>query len=265
MDWRKLSYRPLIYPYSPRILTIDPRIRPLRPWFLEPQGSIWGLDFAGDDDQVEVVNSSELFGMAKLTVEVWVKLNVLPSVKAESANLVTQRRSASPFQSYFLNVLSSNDKLRFSVRNVSETEASGNSSTALIVNQWYHCVGVYDGANVTAYLDAVQGTSAALTGNVLTSTSVLRLGANASTSNRLKGQICYVRIHDRALSADEIRRHSENPQIQPDMRGLIGWWRFQEGFGVANGTQIRDWSGQGNHGSMQNFSGTPWQNIGIQR
>lgn len=96
--------------------------------------------------------------------------------------------------------------------------------------------------------------------------SDVSIGCHLKTSGAQSyfgGLITNVVIYHRSLPTDEIAAFYENFQLVPDTQDLVGWLRFQEGFGVSNGTRIRDWSGQENHGSMQGFSGTPWNNIGV--
>ncbi len=93
----------------------------------------------------------------------------------------------------------------------------------------------------------------------------LLIGRRVLSAIYFEGIIFYVLIYNRVLSIDEIRQFAGNHNIVPDMRDLISWWRFQEGYDVANGRPIRDWSGNNNHGSMQgDFPTDSWKYTGVQ-
>jgi hypothetical protein len=81
---------------------------------------------------------------------------------------------------------------------------------------------------------------------------------------------CGVRIYNRALSADEIKRLYKieatvtlnAPNSQGSLtRGLVGWWTFDgEDMSGSQTTPrlIDDRSGQGHSGQYWHVTGTPW-------
>lgn len=80
----------------------------------------------------------------------------------------------------------------------------------------------------------------------------------------LNDKIEYIAIFNRLLEDWEFKRIAENPQGElTGMPGKVLWLRFQEGFGVANGTELKDSSNEQNHPEMQGFSGSPWVNVGV--
>lgn len=248
----------------------------IRPQFLEPQSSIWALDFDGNNDYVDTGNVFQSMFRGSFSFSIWIKPD--DGQPAAWVVFVSNRNSAGEdivgFQIqedgtlYFV-YESNNNRI---VAQTAEAAFSNGQET------WHHVVGVADSTiggigGLKVYLDGsvqtLDGTNNGDTSGITfadwTSSDELFIGArdNGGTADRFfAGLIDDVCIYNHPPSAAEVAWLYKNPQ-QPDMRGLVGWWRFQEGFGVANGTQIRDWSGQGNHGSMQGFSGNPWKNIGL--
>lgn len=81
-------------------------------------------------------------------------------------------------------------------------------------NTWHHVAAVYDGANVTLYVDGSSDGSVAKTGNLTTSSRNVRIGARHTTSmgEYFTGIIDDVRIYNKALSASEIQQIHDNGQ-----------------------------------------------------
>ena len=132
------------------------------------------------------------------------------------------------------------------------------------LNQWHHAVGVVDrSANqIRLYIDGVLRSTASIAGfGNLDGGGVTELiiGASNSGSNPFYGLIDDVRIYNRALSPDEIKRLYKigatfkinvpsNTGTLSD--GLVGYWSF-DGPDMAGNTAL-DRSGQGNNGTLTN-------------
>ena len=69
----------------------------------------------------------------------------------------------------------------------------------LPVNQWSHLATTYNGSTLTLYVNGTAVASQAVTGNILASTGVLRIGGNNIAAEWFKGRIDDVRIYNRAL------------------------------------------------------------------
>lgn len=99
------------------------------------------------------------------------------------------------------------------------------TSPLVTAGNWYHLVGVFDGTDMSIYLNGVQGTTTTLTtGGTVKSTTPLRIGAWAnppslSPLNFFNGSIDEVRLYDHALSASEITALSAVPE--PSTYALI--------------------------------------------
>ena len=83
----------------------------------------------------------------------------------------------------------------------------------LAVNTWTHLAATYDGSVLRLYVNGAQVSTRTIGGNILTSTSPLRIGGNSIWGEYFSGLIDEVRIYNRPLTATE---------IQTDMNTAIG-------------------------------------------
>lgn len=78
------------------------------------------------------------------------------------------------------------------------------SKTGVIAGTWHHIAGIYDGSNVTIYLDGVAGTDVALVGAVLNSQGDVYVGHDASVGSYWNGKIDELYLFITALSVADI-------------------------------------------------------------
>ncbi|HYM06899.1 MAG TPA: LamG-like jellyroll fold domain-containing protein [Terriglobales bacterium] len=86
-------------------------------------------------------------------------------------------------------------------------------TAALPQNTWSHVAVTYDGATLVLYVNGVQVSSLARTGNILTSNNPLQIGGDTTYRQYFQGTIDEVRVYNAALTA---------AQIQADMSSPIG-------------------------------------------
>src|SRR5204863_1499266 len=84
-------------------------------------------------------------------------------------------------------------------------------SAALALNTWSHLATTYDGANLRIYVNGTQVATKAITGNLLTSTGVLRIGGNSVWGEYFSGLIDELRVYNRALTATELQTDMTTP------------------------------------------------------
>jgi Concanavalin A-like lectin/glucanases superfamily len=148
---------------------------------------------------------------------------------------------------------------------------SVSSPTVLLENTWYHICGTWkSGSSAILYLNGAQNAVSAPSGGSLIYNSGKNalIGAiyEANPAYIFTGQIDEVRVYNRALSADEIKRLYRigatlhvNTQINNDslQKGLVGYWSFNNP--DMAGIKAYDRSGQGNDGTL---CGGPAKTIG---
>jgi hypothetical protein len=143
-------------------------------------------------------------------------------------------------------------------------KSSGSAVETLEADTWYHIACVKDSANLILYVNGKESARSSV-GTPVTSSQMLTLGSGndgqigANPENFFDGLIDDVRIHNRALTADEIKRLyvgtkesyfnvTNSPGTLSD--GLVGHWSFDGP--VTGPTWTDDVSGNGNRGTLQN-------------
>ena len=74
----------------------------------------------------------------------------------------------------------------------------------LPLNTWTHLAATYDGATLRLYVNGAEVGNRVITGALLTSTGVLRIGGNSIWGEFFQGRIDEVRIYNRPLTHAEI-------------------------------------------------------------
>jgi len=215
------------------------------------------LDFDGVDDYVNVGSNVGHEGASAVTVSLWAKFNTAQQAANEylmgqeaagPSNTIVLARAGYPYE-----------RMAFMVYVTGTGATAGGVGAEIADTNWHHFVGTYDGTTVKLYIDTVvRGDTPALSGSIRTESSGLAIGAvGDSGGGPTPGLIDEVRIYNRALSAEEIRRlyNLTKPKIlAPSMKGLVGYWSFEEG----SGTKAGDMSGNGNNGTLSGSTLPTW-------
>lgn len=82
---------------------------------------------------------------------------------------------------------------------------------ALTTNMWTHLAGTYDGATVRLYVNGVQVSSRAQSGQIAISTNPLQIGGDSLYGQYFPGSIDEVRVYNRALNAAEVQQDMNTP------------------------------------------------------
>jgi hypothetical protein len=161
------------------------------------------LSFNGTNARVNVSDSNSLDLTSGMTLEGWVKPNVVTSYRT----LVVKERPGDLAYGLYANVAAN--------RPEAQVAAGGQrvlaGTSAIPANTWTHLAATYDGSTLRIYVNGTQVSSLAATGTITTSTSPLRIGGNAIWSEWFNGLIDEVRVYNRALSAAEIGQDMTTP------------------------------------------------------
>ncbi len=118
-----------------------------------------------------------------------------------------------------------------------------NGSTNVNDGQWHHVAGVYDGANMTLYVDGVQDATAARVGVVPVNNHAAFIGENAQQTGRhFDGQIDDVRIWDTDRSLSEIMANMLTP-LTGSESNLVAYYNFDD-------STATDQTANGNDGTL---------------
>ena len=162
------------------------------------------------------------------------------------------------------NYTPANDDHLLFVANLDDTWPAVQSTGTINLNGWQHIAFTYDGANVRFYFNGTLDSSPAFSTSLLTTAGQRFVLGNVnltSTDNNFQGYLDDVRIYNRALSGDEIKRlyrigatlkiNTDVSRDNPDLNsGLVGYWSF-DGKDMANITAY-DRSGNSNNGTLTN-------------
>ena len=162
------------------------------------------------------------------------------------------------------NYTPANDDHLLFVANPDDTWPAVQSTGTINLNGWQHIAFTYDGANVRFYFNGTLDSSPAFSTSLLTTAGQRFVLGNVnltSTDNNFQGYLDDVRIYNRALSGDEIKRlyrigatlkiNTDVSRDNPDLNsGLVGYWSF-DGKDMA-GVTAYDRSGNANNGTLTN-------------
>lgn len=198
----------------------------------------WGRarNFDGVDDEIQVPDSSELSGMAALTVAGWVR-------PLTTGNTDMWLSKNSTYRMY-------HDLTEWKFQFATSGQAWATQFDSNIrprYGEWVHLCVTYDsvesGNNMLWYVDGEHVNSRSATGSIVSTSTVLLIANDAAAGREFPGDIDEVYIYDRALSPDEVRI-------------LAGKSVLRAGFHKPSyGTLAFDMETLDNDGNMKDFSG----------
>jgi len=211
-------------------------------------GKVGGaLEFDGDGDFVRIENESAFDITGPISIAAWIKVN---SFDKRWQAIVTKGDTA-----WRLQRTAEENTLAFhctGITSITGQRPEGIEGTKNVNDgQWHHAVGVYDGVNVSLYIDGVLDNSSKASGIIGTNDSAVVIGGNSEQADRewngMIDEVCIIAgsidanaVHALYIGADpNMIAQKANPQLQgPDK--LIAWWRFvndaNDTAGFNNGT-----------------------------
>ena len=190
------------------------------------------LDFDGSTSYAEVTYDATLNPTTVFTVGGWVRVD---GGLATTRSVVTSRHDA-PFSGYML-YAGANNLWQFAVGDgvggYTTLDANGNgvdSDGSVQLNQWTHVAGVYDGTNMTLYINGeIAGVMAS--NFAANASQPLRIGAglteSASPGYFFDGAIDQVSVWNTALDRAAIQDMMHNP-LGGTESGLVGYWQADD-------------------------------------
>ena len=154
------------------------------------------LTFDGVNDWVTVADAADLDLTTGMTLEAWVRPSSLGSWRTV---ILKQSPGGLAYSLY----ASNEQSLVESDVNIG-ADVGAAAPAALAVNTWSHLAVSYDGTALRLFVNGVEVDSRPLSGSMLTSTGVLRIGGNSVWSEFFAGRIDEIRIYNRALTPAEI-------------------------------------------------------------
>ncbi|MBI2273886.1 MAG: HYR domain-containing protein [Bacteroidetes bacterium] len=145
------------------------------------------------------------------------------------------------------------------------------------LNQWNHLSATYDGYFMRMYLNGQLVGTKEITGTYTGNEEGLTIGNQPGRAESFKGVIDEIRVWNRALSQCEIINNMQSCELSGDYNenynglssqlGLSAYYRFNQGLVNQNNTAhnvLVDSSGNGNHGTLNNFDLTGTSSTWVQ-
>jgi methionine-rich copper-binding protein CopC len=163
------------------------------------------LSFNGVNSWVTINSSSSLNLTTGMTLEAWVN----PASLADwSAILLKERTGGLAYALYADNGAGQPPSAYVDVSNTDNSAVGG---SVLPLNSWSFLSGTYDGSNLDIYVNGTLTSTQSVSGNIVSSSNVLRMGGDSIWGEYFKGLIDEVRIYNRSLNQSEIRSDMTTP------------------------------------------------------
>jgi hypothetical protein len=154
--------------------------------------------FDGVNDYVNVADANSLDLTSKITLEAWIKPNLLPAA-GSFASLMTKA------ESYSLQF--NGPQLEFTIIQNGARKRLQAPAGTIAAGQTYHVVGTYDGVTQRLYVNGSQVASIALTGAATVTPSTLDLASWNGSSEHFNGTIDEAALYNQALTATRVSAH----------------------------------------------------------
>ena len=219
-----------------------------------------GIDFDGVDDRIDCGNDTSVQITGKtISLEAWIyptsfKLNPW------ECNVICKEDNSTN-NGYNLRIGGSG-QLNFAMGNGTSTWAERNSPTnVLVLNQWQHIAGTYDGKRMRLYVNGIAIDSFDVATSITNTASSINLTIGDHTGSyqrRFQGLIDEVRIWKTCRTSSQIKANM-NDEFCSGQTGLRAYYKFNQGKAAGNNVSTKnttDLSGFKNTGTMQNFAWT---------
>ena len=202
------------------------------------------LLLSGSNGEVVIPHAAALMPLTAFTLEAWIyptkfRTNIYEGtvISKESAN----------GSGYALNV-GGDGQGRILIGNPNWVEAVL-PAKSILLNQWSHIAGVYDGASLKFYVNGVLKTTTINAGNIVSSPSPLYIGASSAFGGRgFIGGIDEVSIWKVALNETEIKNNKDY-FLKSSEDGLVAYYHLNH----TPGTElISDTTQNACNGTLQN-------------
>jgi hypothetical protein len=180
-----------------------------------------GLVFNGTNALVTIPDTSWLRLTTAMTLEAWVKPSRVTNVWRDVIRKGTN--------DYFLDATSDHNKVPAGGGTFGTTKTVVWGTASLAANTWTHLAVTYDGMTLRLYVNGVQVSSQAKTGNLVTSANPLQIGGDSRYGHYFKGTIDEVRIYNQELLPSEIVDDMQTPVT----RNVVAAYGFHETAGTT--------------------------------
>ena len=170
------------------------------------------LSFNGSNALVSVNDSTSLHLTTGMTLEAWVNPT---TVSSDWRDVIYKGND-----NYFLEATCTQGSLPAAGATVGTSDVYAAGTSVLAMNTWTYLTETYDGTALRLYVNGVQVSSLAETGNILTSTNALQIGGDSIFGQYFSGLIDDVRVYNQALTQSQIQSDMNTPvaEVAPTVR-----------------------------------------------
>jgi hypothetical protein len=236
---------------------------------LTSQGTIWELDFnsGGAGSYIQVPHDASLNpGSGSFTIAA--RGFVRSPGGTSNFGPWASKQTGDFDNGWLLDYFGTTSRFRIIVDHIGGPAFVVNSTNTFTVPNRYFVVGIIDRTTslLSLYVNGnFEGQTSIAALLAITPPTDLWLGRYqiAPAKGIYNGTMEEVYLYNHAISAADVKNLYEKTLAADEIYGLVGWWRFQEGFG-GNSTVLKDDSPKKNNGTMQSFpAGSPWLNLGV--
>jgi hypothetical protein len=137
-----------------------------------------------------------------MTLEAWIN----PSLVSKVWSDVIYKGN----DNYFLEATSPNNVVPGGGGTFGSADQVIYGTTPLTANTWTHLALTYDGTTLRSYVNGVQVSSRAQTGNIVTSTNPLQIGGDSIYGQYFRGKLDEIRVYNIALTQSQIQADMSN-------------------------------------------------------
>jgi len=215
------------------------------------------LSFNGTNAWVTVNDANSLDLTNGMTLEAWVNPTALSGGSSNGWRTVILKQQTS---NLVYGLYGNTDQNRPSSHVYIGGDLDTVGTAQLPLNTWRHLAATYDGSTLRLFVDAVQVSTRAVSGNITASSNQLRIGGNSVWGEYFSGLIDEVRVYNRALSQTEIQNDRNAPvnavpaitTISPNSGPLVGGQSV-----TITGTNLSGTTGVTFGGTAATITGTP--------
>lgn len=155
------------------------------------------LEFDGENDYIEILDSSSLDIQDALTISSWIYINKLNNWSNIVRKGFTKREGLGG--AYDLALVNNNIRL-----GINDTNWTFPNTSSLPVNEWAHVVATYDGSTRRFYVNGVLQNELTEPRKIRANDQNLTIGQNGNMQGYFNGRLDELAIFNRALSVKEV-------------------------------------------------------------
>jgi hypothetical protein len=185
------------------------------------------LNFDGTNDYVDCGNASSL-NVSKITIEAWINADTW-NANSYGGTIVSKDNT----NGFGYSLRCGNNGMLSFVIGVSGGWHELLSGAVMQTGRWNYVVGVYDGSNMSIYVNGVRAGQQYITGSIAVSSQSLLIGNSPGYPTRFfDGKIDEVRLFNVARTEAQIRSDMCNTLTGTET-GLVNYWQFNNGSGTT--------------------------------